>query len=74
MNTRVTLFSAVLIFRGAGRPFAVICVYTTQPSFAFEIPDSLLTYLRAMGSILCTIQQKQVLSLADKAKVDFIAK
>ena len=67
-------FTAVLILAAADRPFAIVCVYTTQPNFAFEIPDSLLTYLRAMGSILCTIQEKQVLSLADKAKVDFIAK
>jgi hypothetical protein len=68
------VYAAVLISRGTDRPFAVICVYTTEPAYGFELPRPLLTHLRAMGSILCTIQEKQVLSLADKAKVDFIAK
>ncbi|KAG8799610.1 His Kinase A domain containing protein [Serendipita sp. 399] len=58
----------------ADEPFALLCVYTTQADYDFQIPGPVLSFLSAMGLVLCTVRQKQVLSLADKAKIDFIAK
>jgi hypothetical protein len=66
--------SVVPISRAANEPFALVCVYTFEPDFFFDLPAPTLSFLSAMGLIVCGVQQKQVLSLADKAKVDFIAK
>ncbi|CCA73502.1 hypothetical protein PIIN_07455 [Serendipita indica DSM 11827] len=61
------------ISRSANEPFAVICIYTLEPNFTLLLPGPTLSFLAAMGLVLCTVRQKQVLSQADKAKVDFIA-
>lgn len=62
------------VLRGGGEPFALVCVYSLNPYFIFDLPGPALSFLSALGLVLCSVQQKQVLSLADKAKVDFIAK
>ncbi|KAG8756805.1 His Kinase A domain containing protein [Serendipita sp. 396] len=70
---KVTAAAAIPVFRKTDEPFALLCVYTMQPDYDFQIPGPVLSFLSAMGLVLCTVRQKQVLSLADKAKIDFIA-
>lgn len=65
--------SAVPISRSEQEHFAFICVYTLKSGYYFTLPDPTISFIRAMGLILCNVQQKAVLNLADKAKVDFIA-
>ncbi|PVF92733.1 hypothetical protein CPB86DRAFT_819388 [Serendipita vermifera] len=69
----ITAGAVVPISRAASEPFALVCVYTYETDFYFDLPTPMLSFLSAMGLIICGVQQKQVLSLADKAKVDFIA-
>jgi signal transduction histidine kinase len=64
---------AVPISKGKSEPFALICIYALRPDYHFQLPDATLSFLRSLGLVFCSVQQKQVLSLADKAKVDFIA-
>lgn len=51
----------------------MICIYTLKSEYYFPLLDPTLSFLRSMGLVLCSVQQRTVLSLADKAKVDFIA-
>ncbi|KAG8830211.1 His Kinase A domain containing protein [Serendipita sp. 399] len=64
---------ATLINRGSDEPFMVIIAYSSKECPPFVSTIAVMAYLRAMGTIVCTVQEKQTLSLADKAKIDFIA-
>jgi len=68
------LLQAVPVSRAPNQPFALICVYTLRGGFHFRLPKQTLSFLRILGLVLCSVQQKQALSQVDKAKVNFIAK
>lgn len=70
---RVVAAAAVPVSRGPSEPFALICAYTLREEYHLRLPKPTLSFLRNMGLILCSVQQKRALSQADKAKVDFIA-